>query len=860
MPFVLSMAWRESRASLRRMALLVASIAVGVAALVAISSFTDSLQESVREQARSLLGADLSLGSASPFSPRAEEELGKILREAKGTDVSRLLRFGAMAYVPRTTGARLVQVTAVEGGYPFYGRIETSPPGGWERLGEGGGVLVDPALVSALDARVGDTLALGDARLTIRGVVTSMPGDVAVRSAFGPRIFISARDADATGLLTFGSRARYEAYLKLPSGEDPLRIALRHRPALAAERVSLRTVSEDEESLNDTLGRLGRYLGLVALIAVLLGGLGVASAVHVFIKRKIETVAVLRCLGATGRTVLAVYLVQAAALGLLGSALGVAIGLGVQAVLPVVMAGLLPVQVRFAPSWPAAAGGLVVGLWVASAFALLPLLAVRHVSPLVVLRRPYEEEARRRRDPLRVVAALLLGASVLALAVLEAPTRSSGMGFALGIGGALLALWAAGFALSRALRRFFPSRWPYVWRQGVANLYRPANQTVMVVLALGFGAFLLDTLFLVQHNLLRDLRVDAAADRPNLVLFDIQPDQRAGVEAELRKAGLPAHEPVPIVPMRIQSLKGQNASAYLAAGTVPGRSGGEGRPRRGGPNAWTLRREYRSTYRGALTSTEKTVAGGDWPPASWPASGGPAPISVERELATELGVRVGDEIVWDVQGRLVPSRVAHLREVTWARFEPNFFVVFPPGPLDGAPQSFVTLSRADDPRRRASVQRSVVEHFPNVTTIDLAQVQQALDRIVARVALAIRFMALFSLATGAVVLVGAVATSRYQRLREAVLLKTLGATRGQILRIALAEYVALGLLASAAALLLATGAAWGLVRFFFESRFAVPAAQLSVTAAAIVALTVLVGLWTSAEVVRKPPLEVLRAE
>src|SRR5207249_4476555 len=181
-------------------------------------------------------------------------------------------------------------------------------------------------------------------------------------------------------------------------------------------------------------------------------------------------------------------------------------------------------------------------------------------------------------------------------------------------------------------------------------------------------------------------------------------------------------------------------------------------------------------------------------------------ISVERELATELGVRVGDEIVWDVQGRLVPSRVAHLREVTWARFEPNFFVVFPPGPLDGAPQSFVTLSRADDPRLRASVQRSVVEHFPNVTTIDLAQVQQALDRIVSRVALAIRFMALFSLATGAVVLVGAVATSRYQRLREAVLLKTLGATRGQILRIALAESVALGLLASAAALLLATGA------------------------------------------------------
>jgi putative ABC transport system permease protein len=332
------------------------------------------------------------------------------------------------------------------------------------------------------------------------------------------------------------------------------------------------------------------------------------------------------------------------------------------------------------------------------------------------------------------------------------------------------------------------------------------------------------------------------------------------VEAELRKAGLPVREPVPIVPMRILSLKGQSAGAFLAAGTVPRRAPGERRTPRAGPNPWTLRREYRSTYRGALTSSEKTTAGGEWPPPGWPASGGPAPISIEKELAAELGVHVGDDVVWDVQGRTVPSRVAHLREVSWARFEPNFFVVFPPGPLDGAPQSFVTLSRADDPQVRASVQRRIVESFPNVTTVDLAQVQQALDRIVSKVALAIRFMALFSLATGAVVLVGAVATSRYQRLREAVLLKTLGATRGQILRIALAEYVALGLLASATALLLATGAAWGLVRYFFESRFSLPAVQLSATALAIVALTVLVGLWTSAEVARKPPLEVLRAE
>jgi putative ABC transport system permease protein len=518
------------------------------------------------------------------------------------------------------------------------------------------------------------------------------------------------------------------------------------------------------------------------------------------------------------------------------------------------------VDVVYTPSWTAAAAGLAVGLWVASIFALIPLLSVRHVSPLVVLRRPYEAASGGRRDPARILAAAALAASVAALAVLQAPSRGVGLTFALAIGGALLALWGAGLGLSRALRRFMPARWPYLWRQGVANLYRPANQTVMVVLALGFGAFLLDTLFLVQHNLLRDLRVDSGEGRPNLVLFDIQPDQRAGVEAELRKAGLQPREPVPIVPMRIQSLKGQPASAFLAADSAAPRGEAAQRRRGGGPNAWTLRREYRSTYRGALTSTEKTVEGGAWPPPGWSPATGPAPISLERELADELGVHVGDEIVWDVQGRPVASRVAHLREVTWARFEPNFFAVFPPGALEGAPQMFVTLSRADDPQVRARVQRRIVEVFPNVTTIDLAQVQEALDRIVSRVALAIRFMALFSLATGAIVLVGAVATSRYQRLREAVLLKTLGATRAQLLRIALAEYVSLGTLASATALLLSTAAAWALIRFVFESTFSLPAGALSATALVIVALTVLVGMWTSAEVVRKPPLEVLRAE
>ncbi len=685
----------------------------------------------------------------------------------------------------------------------------------------------------------------------MRGTVVNVPGDVGVRAAFGPRVFIPAARLAETELLLRGSRARYEVLFKLPAGVSAQRLADRFRPRFQAERASLRTVAEDQDRLNQTLSRLANYLGLVALIALLLGGLGVASAIHVFIKRKLESVAVLRCLGASARTVFAVYLAQAAAVGLLGSLLGAAAGVVVQLVLPRLLRDLLPVDVVYAPSPAAIAGGVALGLWVALVFALLPLLALRRVSPLQALRRPYEEEARSPRDAAQILAVVALVASVVSLAILQAGAVKTGLAFSGGIGVAILALWLAAFALTRGLRRFFPTRLPYLWRQGLANLYRPANQTLLVVLALGFGAFLLGTLLLVQQNLLRDLRVDAYAERPNLALFDIQGDQRPAVEQALRDEGLPVRPFVPVVPMRIQSVKGATASQLLAGTVSEEKARGK----------WALRREYRSSYRDTPTASEKLEAGAWWRPGEWKGrADGRVPVALDTGVARELGVSVGDEIVWDVQGLAVPSQVAVLRDIDWARFEPNFFVVFPEGPLDAAPQTYVALTRLDDPVRRGLLQRRLVEAHPNVSTLDLAQVSRALETIVDRVALAIRFMALFSLGAGVVVLVGAVAASRSQRVREGALLRTIGASRRQLLRILFAEYASLGLIASATALVLAAGASYGLVRLTFDTSFSLPVGALAALGALVVLLTVVVGLFGSTEVFRRAPLEVLRAE
>jgi putative ABC transport system permease protein len=397
------------------------------------------------------------------------------------------------------------------------------------------------------------------------------------------------------------------------------------------------------------------------------------------------------------------------------------------------------------------------------------------------------------------------------------------------------------------MRRWLPASWPYVWRQGLANLHRPANQTVTLVLAIGFGAFLLGTLYLVQHNLLRQLRLTGGPARPNLVLFDIQPDQLAPIQRELHDAGLVMSPATPIVPMRMRSVKGRPVTELLAS--TPGSD------ENSRSNAWVYRREYRSTYRDSVVPSERVVEG-RW--SSTKAS--PARISIEQDLAKELGVGVGDEIVWDVQGVPVVSRVGSLREVDWARFEPNFFVVFSPGVLEGAPQTFVTLTRVSDPAARGNFQRRLAERFGNVSTLDLSLLQEALERLVERVVLAIRFMALFSLGVGGLVLIGALATSRFQRVREGALLRTLGATRGQVYRVVLAEYLSLALLASAVALVLAAAAGWAIARFVFESSFTLPLLQMATLTLMVVALTVIVGLANSRDVVSRTPLEVLREE
>ncbi len=893
---LLRLAWRESRTARRRLALYMSSIALGVAALVAIDSFAGNVTRSIREQSRALLGGDLQLSSRAEF-PAVVDTLIDSLTQA-GVAHARVTTFASMALAERSGGTRLVQVRAVTEGYPFYGTIETAPANRWSSAhNDEPVVFVDPSLLVSLDAQVGDSLRLGNQHFRIAAALGNVPGDAGITAVIGPRVFVSARWLDAMGLLQIGARAEYDAVLRLPVGAASTRDGtnaarvLRRRidprsadrdadesereraagalgggerlddsvgvaPAESADasvpvRVRVRTVADTERDFTEAVAQLANFLSVIGLIALLLGGIGVASGVHAFVVSKIDTVAVLRCLGASSKQVLTLYVLQSAVMGLAGATVGTALGVAIQFALPGLVSEVLPLDVSPTLEPRAIAMGLGIGIWVALVFALRPLLALRRVSPLQALRRATDEAAipSEWRDPARLTVDVLLLSSIVGIAVSRTGALRDGLAVTVGILVAVLVLWLSATLLITVARRTVRAGWPFAFRQGVANLYRPANQTRSVTLALGFGAFLLSTVYLVQSNLLRRFEVAEEASAGNLLFFDVQDDQVQALSELVTVGNHRIVERTPIVTMRVSGVNGRSAQALMNDTTVD-------RPR------WVLRREFRSSYRDALSPSEALVSG------TWtedPAErerrrgpNGPYEVSLEEGVAQDLMVALGDTIVWDVQGVRVPSVVTSIRKVNWARFETNFFAVFAPEALREAPQQFVLIANVPDPTTLAAIQRDAVRAFPNVSSLDLSAIRNTIGEIVGRVTVAVRFLGVFCLAIGVPVLFSAVAATRRARLREGVLLRTLGASRALVQRVLFAEYAALGVLGAFTGMVLSFGGAWALMRWVFDDVFVPAWAAAAGIMGAMVLLTVGIGLLTSRDVHRATPMAALR--
>jgi putative ABC transport system permease protein len=861
MIFLLKFAWRDARASFGRLALTALAVVAGVAALAATGSLGANIRAAIDNQARALLGADLVVESRSPPDAETDAFLARL-----GGETAREVAFASMLAVPDAAGAvaasRLVTVRAADPAYPFFGDLVSEPPDAKTRLATGDAVLVEETLLKQFGLAPGDTVRLGRKDFRVAGALRKMPGESAAVALLSPRVLVERTRLEGAGLLGPGSLARYRTHFRFAADVDVEAMVRRERDGLRALRLNADTVGERKRELGRALENVNAFLRLTGLVALLLGAVGVAAAMHALVQRKLATVAVLRCLGADAGLGLGVFMVQGVAVGAAGGVLGGLAGAALQAGLGAMVRDFLPVDAAdFAVRWSEIATAAGIGCGLSALCTLVPLLAVRRVSPLAVLRAVVPPAGGR--DPWRAAALLGLLAVVLGLTVWLGGGWRNGAAFSGGLllaGLALAGVARAVMALARRAGGLAVVRGlPFAARHGLASLHRPGNRTARLVVALGLGAFLLLTLAFSRASLLGQLRFAGQSDRPNLMFFDVQDDQVEGLRARLAELGAPAAAEAPIVTMRLARLKGRAVEDILkdrAAG-VPG---------------WTLRREYRSSYRAIPADTEKVVAGewvGRWEPG--PGSGargaegaGPeseeVPISIEQGLAKDLRVGLGDELEWDVQGVALRTRVASLREVEWRRMSPNFFVLFPTGVLEGAPKFHVMAARAADLGLNARVQRGVATAFPNVSILDLGLVIESLDTVFGKAELAVRFIALFTLATGVVVLAGTLAAGRDQRVREAVLLRTLGASAAQVRTALVVELAALGLMAGVTGAVLALGGGAAVATWVFDAPPTLPWWPLAATVAGVVGLTVGVGLLTQRGVAGRPPLEVLRAE
>jgi len=875
---------RESRGSRARLLFFIACLAVGVAAVVAVAGVAAGLESGVRREARRLLAADLAVEGREPLPPELDRALAELAEELGGpigrADLRELVTVVAAPPAAGPDGSsipgrsQLVELKVVRGPYPFYGELALAPdrplaelldrPGPSDRGPDaaldgafGGGAVAAPELFDRLGLALGDRLKVGGLEVPITGTVTAEPDRLGGAFGFtaGPRLFLGAETFDRTGLETTGSRIRYRALLRLPEGAGEAgaeRAEAAVRSALPAGRgYGIETWEEAQPALRQGIARSERFLGLVALLSLLIGGVGVGQTVRAWLAGRMDAIAVLKCLGARPREVLLLYGGQTALLGLAGSLAGAAAGMAILLLSPYLAGELLPAELLDPWQGAAVARGLLLGVSVALLFGLPSLAGALRVPPARVLRRNVEPLPVPRSVRLAVAVAVLAG--VGATAVAQSGSPRLGIEFTLGAAAATLTLAGAALAVSRGAARLRdrrssgPARGGFALRHGLAALGRPGAGTLAAVVALGLGVLVVVGLWLVERRLTSELEGNLPEAAPSVFLIDVQPDQWRPLQRLLEEEGAEAIDSVPVVMARISAVDG------VPVGELTDASSGRERVEDVGEDdrRWALTREQRLTYLDRLPDDNRITAGSLW---SDPEA---AEVSVEEEFAGDLGVGVGSTLTFDLQGVPLELAVTSLRSVDWSTFGINFFLVVEPGVLEAAPQHRIAAVRLPA-GAEARVQDRVTAAFPNVTVL---QIREILDKVVAVIrALAggVRFVGTFTVLAGVAILAGAVSAGAARRRREVALLKTLGTTRGGVVAVYSVEYALVGLVAGVIGSAGAAVLSWAVLTRGMEVEWAFDPLPLAAGVLGGAALAVVAGLAASVKALRSRPLEALR--
>ena len=830
------MAWRDGKASSTRLLLFMASIILGIAAVVSIQLFSENLKENIKRQSKALMGADFIIDSR-----QLPNEKVQAIIDSLGADASEV-NFASMAAFPNKNGTKLVRVRGIEGNFPFYGNIDTEPISAASMFQETGGALVDATLMLQFDLKPGDSIKLGKLTLPISGSLKSVPGSTGFSTSVAPPVLIPFRLIAETGLVQIGSRTEYQYFFIAPPEMDLELLDEKLDPILDAENADLDTHTSTSQRLGRSYENVSKFLNLAAFIALLLGCIGIASSVHIYIKEKLMDVAVLKCLGASRKQTFLIYLIQIAGMGFIGGVIGTGIGILLQQTFPIILQGFLPFNVEISITPQPLIMGLLLGVFMSVLFALLPLLNTWYVSPLEVLRVGEENMVKSRKARAFTFAAILLFIFLFSVWLLKDALFA--LAFVIGVLITFSILAGISAMFMKAIKKYFPKAWGFTARQSLLNLFRPNNQTMVLILAIGLGTFLISTLYFTKDILLEKTSLKNNNENANVILMDVQTAQRGMVSNSLTTKGLEVIDNISIITMRMHSIKGKLANDIRKDSSS-------------NINEWILNHEFRVTYRDSLSPSEVLIDG-TW--TSEIAPGEPILISISDNIAENAEVEVGDQIIFNVQGVLMETTVGSIRKVDWGRMQMNFSLVFPKGVLENAPQFHVLTTHVSDEAISASLQQDLVKKFPNVSVLDLRQVYSLIENILDKIAWVINFMAFFSILTGIIVLIGSVRTSKYQRMKESVLLRTLGATSKQIVQITAFEYLYLGILGSLVGIILSLISSQLLATFLFKETFIPSVVPFLVFLPGITALVLFIGISNIKSVLNSPPLEVLRKE
>jgi len=863
---------RESRGSLGRLGFFIACLAVGVAAVVAVAGLSEGLAKGVGREARQLMAADLAIEGSLPLSDELEAALDA---ETRGKRVD-LKEMATVVSVPRTRDgetsalgpvaatSQLVELKSVEGAYPFYGELKLEPQQSLSELLSDHHTVVAPDLLERLELRVGDTLRIGTADFEIAGVVLSEPDRVGMALTAGPRVFVSGRGLERADLERFGSRITYRTLIQLPASTgvatvdelNSLAETIRAWPAMGPEyRVS--TYAEAQPAVERALQRVDRFLGLVALLSLLLGGVGVAQTTRAWLEGRTDAMAILRAIGFRPGEVFRLYLFQTIALGLIGSLIGVVAGTAVLAIAPSIVADLLPDGLGISAWQPMAAlRGLGLGLGAAVLFSLAPLTAVRRIPPLRVLRKDAEPIQPSRAT--RLLLGSLLFAGVVGAAALQASSILYGLAFAASLAVAAAVLAGAAFGAFALLRRISKRRMgasPTWLRHGVSALVRPGAGTVGAVVALGLGVLLLLGMALVQAGLSGQLSTALPEGAPSAFLIDIQKAQWGEVQKILNNSGARSINSAPVVTARFARIGDESVDDLV-----------EDNER--GERRWALTREQRVTYLDALAPDNKILERADtdpnrseekpddtqlWTdPDRWE-------LSVEEDYARSLGLTVGSAVALDVQGVPVDFVVTNIRSVDWGTFDLNFYLVAEPAALEEAPQ--YRIATVDLPEGSQQItQDRLAAVYPNVTMIRIRDVLDKIRDVLERLAFGVQFLGAFTVLAGLVILAGAVSASSIRRRREIAVLKTLGMVRREVILMFTVEFALLGLLAGTVGALGGVILARTVLTRGMEIAWRFEPLPVVLAIGATVVLTALAAVLAGSRALAARPLEVLRAD